>query len=146
MINDSYRYIAVKRKTRFIFESEGIQGKIVKIIQFTFMEDDEWNLGFGDLKSGFVDDLTVSNNQDAAKVLQTVAKAAYEFLDNYPTSIVIINPVDERRRKLYNRIFQRNIKDISTVCDVIGVIGTENEPYQPQKYYESFKIKLKFGT
>ena len=146
MITDSYLYIAVRRKTRFIFESEGVQGKIVKIIQFSPMDDNEWNLGFGDLKSGFVDDSIVSNNQDTVKVLQTVARATYEFFNTYPDSVVIINPVDERRRKLYNRIFQRHIKDISTVCDVTGVIGTEKELYESQKYYESFKIKLKFES
>ena len=71
MITDAYRFIAVQRKTRFIFESEGKQGKIIKIIQFTQLESNEWNLGFGDLKDGNIDDLIISNNDDIFKVIKT---------------------------------------------------------------------------
>jgi hypothetical protein len=41
MINESYTYFALTRKTRFLFESEGGQGKILKIILFSYLEFDE---------------------------------------------------------------------------------------------------------
>ena len=144
MITESYTYVVLKRKTRFIFESEGVQGKILKIIIFSSLGFDEWNLGFGDIKERKIDDLTVSNNHDAKKIFQTIAKATYEFFDEYPKSIVIIKPVDERRKMLYNRIFQRNFKDIDLTFHVIGINEDVEEPYDTQKIYDDFKIMLKF--
>ena len=37
MITDTYRYSSPKRKTRFAFQSEGVNGKIVKIVEFYFL-------------------------------------------------------------------------------------------------------------
>jgi hypothetical protein len=146
MITESYRYVALKHNTRFVFESEGVQGKIVKIIEFSLLENGEWNLGFGDVKDGRIDDSVVSNNQDIVRVLQTVAAATYEFLDTYPLSIIVINPVDEKRKRLYNTIFQRHFADIDSLFIIMGTIKGEKEIYSPQKNYDNFQIRLKFES
>jgi hypothetical protein len=146
MITESYHYIALKQQTRFVFESEGIQGKIIKIIEFSLLENGEWNLGFGDVKDGRIDDSVVSNNQDIVKVLQTVAKAIYEFLQTYPLSIIVINPVDEKRKRLYNTVFQRHFVDIESIFIITGIIKGEKEIYSPQKNYDNFQIRLKFES
>ena len=144
MITESYRYLATKRKTQYTFQSEGLQGKIVKIILFDLQDNGEWNLGFGDWSKGKVDDSVISNNHDAFKVIGTVAKATLDFFEEYPESIVIIKPVDEKRKKLYNTVFQRHFKDINPLFDVVGFINGEKEVYSPQKFFDSFKIPLKF--
>ena len=145
MINESYTCYDFKRKTRFLFESEGDQGKNLKMILFSHLEFDEWNLGFGDVKGGRIDDSIVSNNNDAKKVFHTVAKATYAFFDEYPNSVVVIKPIDNRRKSVYNRIFQRSFDDIDLAFHVIGVIDGHEEAYNPQKIYDNFKIMLKFG-
>ena len=145
MITDSYRYLAVKHKTRFIFESEGNQGQIIKIVQFTQLENNEWNLGFGDLKDGTIDDSIMSSNQDAFKVIKTVAKVVTVFFQEYPQSRVIIKPIDDKRKKLYNYVFQRHNNDIEHIFNVVGVSNYIGENYSPQKNYDSFEITLKFG-
>ena len=146
MITDSYPYFATKNKTSFVFESTGNQGTIIKIILFTLLESGEWNLGFGDWNNGEIDDLTISNNHDLIKVIQTVAKATYVFFEEYPESIVIIKPVDERRKRLYNLVFQRHIQAIELVFNVVGIINDVKEPFLPKKMYDNFEITLKFES
>jgi hypothetical protein len=143
MIKDAYSYADVKEGKLFAFQSEGSQGLIVKIVQFTFEGNDVWNLGFGDLDDGDIDDSVVTNNHDAMKVIRTVAKITLEFFVKYPTSIVKIRPVDEKRKKLYNIVFIRHFKDIEPIFDVKGSREGKKEPYSPNNYYNRFELKLK---
>lgn len=144
MIKDTYPCFPSKDKTVFIFRSEGEKGSIVKMIIFTpDEEENEWNLAFGDLKDGDIDDSVISNNQDAMKIMRTVAKATVEFLGKHPNSIVVIEPVDEKRKRLYNYVFQKNFLAIDAVFDVTGIIGKKEEFYLPTKAYDIFKVSLK---
>ena len=104
MIKESYVYIDVKNKTHYVFQSEGQSGKILKAVVFTNLGERLWNLGFGDLQNGDIDNAIVSNNHDLVKVIGTVAKIAYEFSNNFPLRRILINPVDEKRKRLYNLI------------------------------------------
>jgi hypothetical protein len=63
------------------FFSEGPRGKIRKVIAYQEIPGDEliFNLAFGDINEmGEIDDLAISNNSDARKILITVAKTAIE--------------------------------------------------------------------
>ena len=73
MIKDTYRHMPSKGHTRFAFQSESEQRKIVKIVEFFPLDNGKWNLGFGDWNKGNVDDKVVSNNQDTMKVIRTLA-------------------------------------------------------------------------
>jgi hypothetical protein len=144
MIQDTYVYYPSKDRLFFIFSSEGVQGSISKIIYFTRMEKkNEWNLAFGDLKDGDMDDSVISNNQDALKIMRTVANTVIEFFITYPESILHIKPVDEKRRKLYNYLFQKNFEEIDKLFIIRGKIGERSSSYLPIKFYDSFKITLK---
>jgi hypothetical protein len=144
MITDSYEFLTTARKTRYIFESEGNQGKIIKIVIFTPLEKGEWNLGFGDLREGIIDDSIVSNNQDVFMVMKTIAKIIFVFFQEYPNSIIVIKPVDEKRKRLYNAIFQRHFKDIDPDFNIIGLLENKKNSYSSQINYDSFEISLKF--
>ena len=144
MINQAYAYRELIPKTHYYFESIGEKDKIVKIVVFTFSENYVWSLGFGDLgNDGFIDDSVVSNNQDARKVLQTVAKIAFDFLAQNPTETLEIEPVDYKRKQLYNNIFQRYFQDINTLFNVWGTLNGKDETYTPSNFYDIFKISLK---
>jgi hypothetical protein len=121
MITESYEYITWGNKPIYYFESEGKQGKIPKLILFTPLEKNLWNLGFGDIKEGQVDDSVISNNYDIVKIMGTIAKIVYAFLDENPSSRIRIKPVDEKRGRLYNHIFRRNYEAINTTFDIIGI-------------------------
>lgn len=144
MITETYRYLSSKNKTQYFFESEGIQGKIIKVVLFTYIKDDIWNLGFGDWHKGNIDHWIVSNNNDLVKVIGTVAKIAYEFLEIHPNRSVEIKPIDEKRKRLYNHIFRRHFSIIEPVFQIIGYKDTVGEYYVPEKNYDSFELKRKF--
>ncbi len=143
MINDAYTYVDIGNKTTFIFHSEGPQGIVTKVIEFTLNDDNTWNLGFGDWRNGNVDGEIITNNHDAMRVIRTVAKATLDFLETYPQKVVTIQAIDEKRNKLYNFAFRRHFKDIEAIFDIIGIMNGEKESYSPEKHYERFEIKLK---
>ena len=143
MINDSYYFEATNNNTLFAFESEGVKGKILKLVVFEMTVDGKWNLAFGDVKNGDIDDSVITNNQDAIKVIRTVAKIIMIFFEDYPLSTILINPVDEKRKRLYNFAFQRHFKDIEPIFKIIGFLKGVEETYTPLKMYDSFQISLK---
>jgi hypothetical protein len=145
MIADSYDYIAFKDKPFYYFESEGKQGKIPKIILFTHINKNLWNLAFGDVHKGNIDDSIISNNHDIVKLLSTIAKVVYEFSEQYPTRHIRIKPVDDKRGRLYNHIFRRNYVVINTTFHIIGINKRKKEDYTPEKFYEYFELKRKFA-
>jgi hypothetical protein len=144
MITEHYEYIAFEDKPIYYFESEGKQGKIPKLILFTPLDKNLWNLGFGDLKEEYVNDSVISNNHDIVKIMGTLAKIVYAFLDENPSSSIRIKPVDEKRGRLYNHIFRRNYEAINNSFDIVGIIKRRKEAYRPEKIYEYFELKRKF--
>ncbi len=144
MINEYYPYVATKENTVFFFESIGAKGKIIKAVIFQLNKVGKWNLGFGDMTNDYkVDGKVISNNQDVFKVISTVAKIAYTFIDIYPDRTLSIVPVDGKRKMLYNRVFQRHFEEINKQFDVIGTIKEYDEPYSPNKIYDEFTLKFK---
>ncbi len=142
MIRDTYPLYPLN-DLLFSFHSEGVQGKILKIIIFTLQEDGKWNLAFGDWRNKKVDDKVMSNNEDVVKVIGTVAKAAYKFFENHPDATLEIKPIDEKRRKLYNIVFQRHFYEIVPNFQIMGFIGKQKEIYSPEKLYDSFELSVK---
>jgi hypothetical protein len=145
MNKEAYNYIAFANKTYYYFESEGKQGKIPKVIIFTYLGKNYWNLAFGDWREGDIDDAVISNNHDIVKVFGTIAKVVYAFSDEFPTQHIRIKPVDEKRRRLYNTIFRRNYEVINLTFHIIGINKRKKEIYSPEKFYEYFELKRKFA-
>ncbi len=145
MIKDTYPYVQVRDELAYVFRSEGINGVIVKVVIFTLNNDGKWNLAFGDWLNGDINDRVMTNNHDVVKVIGTVAKITYDFFEKYPNAIVVVEPVDEKRKKLYNIVFQRHHTTINGNFQVKGLNDAEIEIYSPAKTYESFELSLKFN-
>jgi hypothetical protein len=144
MIKDAYPYFPIGDNLFYGFWSEGVKGRILKVIVFTFeRRKRKWNLAFGDWKNSGLDDKVVTNNQDVVKVIGTVAKVTYQFFDDYPNAVLVIDPVDEKRKKLYNIVFQRHFETIKKEFKIIGFIGDKRRIYSPMKMYDSFELSLK---
>jgi hypothetical protein len=146
MITEFYDFIDSPDKSQYIFASEGKEKYIVKVVLFTHLRGDLWNMGFGDLKKGEIDDAVVSNNHDIVKVIGTIAKILYDFSDKYPSRRIEINPVDEKRKRLYHHIFRRNYDIIKLDFQVNGVFKNSNneEIYAPEINYDIFRLTRKF--
>ncbi|MBC7777588.1 MAG: hypothetical protein H7246_19295 [Phycisphaerae bacterium] len=144
MIEESYDCFPFNNKTQFFFESTGLKGRVVKVVVFMRMEGNRWNVGFGDVREGRVDDTSFTNNNDVRKVLSTVAKTIYQFSEIHPEKIIVIVPRDERRKHFYNAIFKRYFSIASEVFDIFGILAEDRENYLPEKTYDSFELLRKF--
>ena len=102
-------------------------------MKFVLLEDlgDMFNLAFGDVVEGQLIDSVISNNQDIVTILNTVAKCVYEFLEMNPGSVIRIDPYDEKRKRLYNTIFQRKHQEIAVMTE-------ENIRLFPREYQDFF--------
>lgn len=133
-------------KTQFKFKSIGKNGTIDKLIEFSFYQENIWNLGFGDIKGDDWDDNVISNNNDMRKILQTVANAVHTFLEHYPERKIFIAPLDKQRKILYNRIFQQKWKEIEPLFSVKGIRFMDGkqvfEDYKPTILFDYFIISL----
>lgn len=88
-------------------------------------------------------DSVTSNNQDIVTILNTVAKCLYEFLEINPGSTIRIVPYDEKRKRLYNTVFQRKHWEIEANFEIVAVIDEILQKYNPMKTYDYFLLKHK---
>lgn len=84
---DRYELKVDDQLTTFNFLSEGPNGKIEKIVQFSLVNQNSlYNLAFWDrdYSTGEIDDKIITDNGDSEKVLATVVAALYAFCDEEP--------------------------------------------------------------
>lgn len=148
MFLNQYEYFAKNNFLTYQFTSEGVNGSIQKIVQYSKLTIPGigivYNLGFGDLmEDGNVSDITNSNNGDMEKVLSTVANTVYDFLEHYPDQLIFAHGSTPIRTKLYQRKLTQMLQIISTEFDIYG-LGEEGwEEFTRQEAYTAFLIKKK---
>ncbi|MEK7255158.1 MAG: hypothetical protein AAB316_10465 [Bacteroidota bacterium] len=146
---EAYPLTGNPKKDTFRFNSVGTKGVIPKIIEFSPLPGGKWNLAFGDVKGNDWTDDVVSDNNDMRKVLQTVANAAHAFSERYPDRKIHIEPLDNPRKLLYNRLIQLKMSEIEETFLVEGILldedGAEMEPekFDPDKLYDAFVLTRK---
>lgn len=163
MNKDIYQIQSVEEDTLYVFVSEGIRGKISKIVLISPLSDDLdeyfyplFNLAFGDLVAfedkWTLDDSIRSGNGDMPKVIATVATIAMDFLRKYPRcSLSFQGYVDRKsvlrgknqRNMLYQRGIDSNWGDLSDKFRFWGVKAGKFEKYTPGTVYDRILIKLK---
>lgn len=145
---DKYSLKSDSSLTIFEFVSEGQNGLIRKLIQFQETNQiDIYNLAFGDknVDTGEIDDLVVSNNGDADKVLATVVAALYAFLDKHPDAFVYATGSTKARTRLYRIEITRFYKEMTKDFELYGQIGDEFYEFEVGKEYAGFLAQRKFS-
>ncbi len=137
----AYETTPLEESTLFLFESVGSKGTVVKVVMFQHILGNLYNLAFGDFQNGGLDDKTVTNNNDVAAVLSTVAKCVYDFLEKYPGSRLRIRPVDERRQALYNFVIRSRLEEIKGHFEVFGVEKGVKKPFDPKILFTEFELQ-----
>ena len=148
MFLNQYEYFAEKNFLTYQFTSEGVNGSIQKIVQYSKLNipgiGTVYNLGFGDLMDdGNISDITNSNNGDMEKVLSTVANTVYDFLDHYPDELIFAHGSTPIRTRLYQRKLMQMLQIISTEFDVYGLGDEGWEEFTGEEAYTAFLIKKK---
>ena len=131
----------------FDFISEGKNGNIQKVIMFqeTGIEG-VFNLGFGDKdpETGYLDDMSISDNGDTEKVLATVVMAVYLFTDENPSAYILAKDSTPARTRLYRRSITKYLEQAEMDFNIYGIVSpTESEFFIPNKEYEGFVIQRK---
>lgn len=143
---EKYALKAESSLTVFEFISEGPKGLIRKIIQIQETNQANlYNLAFGDkdLKTGVIDDLVISNNDDTEKVLATVVAALYAFFDKHPDAFVYATGSTRARTRLYRMGITRFYDEMIEDFDLYGQIKNEFYPFEIGKEYEGFLAQRK---
>lgn len=111
------------------------------MIQFERLNANEevpvYNLAFGDGVEA-IDDLAVSDNGDADKVLATVAAAAEQFMAEHPAALLYAIGSTPSRTRLYQMGLTRFLPSIRTQFLLFGILNGEPEPFEPGRPYEAF--------
>jgi hypothetical protein len=104
-----------------------------------------YNLGFGDKAplTGFISDLTVSNNGDSQKVLATVAATLYTFTNENPDAVVIATGSTKARTRLYRMGITNNLEEIEKDFIVMGLTETQWELFRKNTTYSAFLVRKK---
>ena len=127
------------------FISEGPKGQIKKMVQYTDTGTENiFNLAFGDYDevTKSINDSTITNNRDSAKVLATVASTIYAFTKKYPNAWIFATGSTTVRTRLYRMGITNNIEEIKADFDVYGLTIDTNtwEEFIIGEDYEAFLI------
>jgi hypothetical protein len=102
-------------------------------------------LAFGDKdsKTGELDDLAISNNNDTERILATVAATVYAFTDKYSDAWIYATGSTKARTRLYrmgiNKYFSQARKDF----EILGQTEKHWEAYEKDKDYDGFLVRRK---
>jgi hypothetical protein len=144
-----YKYAASETYLDFEFDSEGPKGKIRKIVRYSPQNADSityFNLAFGDLnqKTGKIDDLAKTNNQDREKILATIAATVLEFTGHFPDVMVYAKGSTPSRTRLYQIGISANWNEIDTLLYVYGYHQDKGwQLFRKNVNYQAFLIKRK---
>ena len=142
---DTYQLKAGESGYQYVFTSEGIQGRIHKVIQFTQYENEPFfNLAFGDAdENGDFNDSVISNNGDAQKILATIVTAVYAFTKTYPDAWVFAAGSSDSRTRLYRISISIHLALAERDFEIYGRINESWEIFTKNTNYEAFLFKRK---
>jgi hypothetical protein len=146
MIDNRYQFESSPDLLTFEFDSVGPKGVITKVVNYMEINvKGFFNLGFGDKdpQSGYISDLTVTNNNDSQKVLATVARTLYLFTERYPEAIVLATGSTFARTRLYRIGIANNLAAIEQDFIILGLTETNWEPFRKNVTYHAFSVRRK---
>lgn len=146
MLDNHYEVeISLDAKT-YEFTSLGPKGDIVKVVRYSEIDvKGYYNLGFGDKDpiTGFISDLTVTNNGDSQKVLATVAATLYAFTDTNFEATIIATGSTETRTRLYRMGITNNLEEIQKDFIIMGLTEINWESFRRNITYGAFLVRRK---
>lgn len=147
MMLERYKIKASHDLMIFGFTSIGPKGNISKVVQYTEIYPDIYNLGFGDKDelTGEINDRVTTDNGDSKKVLATVAFTIYEFTDKFPGAWVFATGSTPGRTRLYRIGITNFLNEISIDFEVYGLRNEKIEQFETGTNYEGFFVKRKIN-
>ncbi len=119
---DKYLLVSNPEHDAYEFYSEGPKGKIKKGIIYTEIENNLYNLAFGDWNEvkQRIDDEARTNNNDRDKVLATVAWSIIDFINFHPHASVFFQGSTSSRTRLYQMKIAENREDYNELFEIFS--------------------------
>jgi len=143
---ERYEIKAGSKLEVYEFTSIGPKGSIKKLVKYTLTNyKNIYNLGFGDkdVKTDEMDDLSISNNMDSAKVLSTVAATLYVFFNKRPNAMVYATGSTKARTRLYQMGINKYLEEGNSDFLIYGQINNSWQIFEKGLNYDAFLVKLK---
>jgi hypothetical protein len=140
-----YTYKTNESFLDYEFTSSGPKGNIKKVVRFTQIANNVFNLAFGDLNEGTgeISDTAVTNNNDSRKVLATVAATVHDFSIQYPDAWIIAKGSTTSRTRLYRIGISNHLKEINIDFAIFGLKDGAWKPFELRNDYDAFLIRHK---
>ena len=141
-----YEVETIQSSTVFAFVSEGINGKIPKLVKYTETNiKGYYNLAFGDKDemTGDINDMVITNNGDSEKVLATVVATVYAFTAKYNNCYVYARGSTHVRNRLYRMGITKYLGEIETDFVIFGLLNDEWEFFEKGTDYDAFLVHRK---
>lgn len=144
---EKYEYSTDNTFASFEFYSQGPNGQIRKVVNYTHI--DTWpngamvfNLGFGDWDEHHqrINDLTVSNNKDRDKILATVAGTVLDFTNCYGTFPIVAKGSTAARTRLYQMGIAANLEVVEAHFSIFGLTPNGWEKFEKGRNFEAFLV------
>jgi hypothetical protein len=137
-----YAFKHASRNNTFSFFSHGKRGRIKKVVQFRLIEDQIYNLGFGDYSDQHkaLDDKVVTDNGDMEKVLATIIAIIEYFFDKNPSAGIFLTGSTTSRTRLYQIVINVHYSKLSQYFSIYGFYDEEWHEFKRNTKYESFLI------
>ncbi|WP_426292064.1 DUF6934 family protein [Dyadobacter endophyticus] len=146
MQSEFYPFQSDDSRLYFEFLSVSPKKTIEKAVVFTLIDSNTnlFNLALVDILSdGSHSDKTVSNNGDFEKIMATVAECVGVFFRVHPAARVHVQGSTPSRNRLYRIVFARELSKIKKNYELHGLIGSLTEPFEVNKDYNVYLLKLK---
>ena len=147
MSYDAYQLEITESIMMFEFVSEGPKGLVRKRVHYQETKEiDTYNLALGDVnnETNKVDYKIVTDNKDVEKVLATVAKTVFIFMDNFPQARIYAQGGNAARTRLYRMGISNNLEEIKEQFNVYGLLeGIGWVLFEKDVNYLAFTLKLK---
>jgi len=142
---ERYDYQRKRTYKEYFFYSEGPRGRILKVVRFILVYGypaSYYNVIMGDWNKELsdIDDLSVTNNGDAEKVLATIAAIILDFTDIFSNAKVHVIGSTSSRTRRYQIGVNKFRNEIEKIFDVYGRIGEQWGPFQKNTNYDAFFI------
>jgi hypothetical protein len=145
---ERYDYERKRTYKEYFFYSEGPKGSILKVVRFILVYGypaSYYNIIMGDWNKELndIDDLSVTNNWDAEKVLATIAAIILDFTGIFSNAKVHVTGSTSSRTRRYQIGVNKFYHEIEKLFYVYGRIGEQWTPFQKNTNYDAFFIVRK---
>ena len=131
--------------TRFQFQSIGKRGVFEKVVYFTPLTVDTYNLSLVDYDSATdsYDDLSVTDNGDMPEILITVMSTIHKFLNSNPGNKIYFEGSTWARTRLYQIAISKIYNPPQSDLLISGLQEDRWFPFEPNINFEGFLVEKK---